>query len=120
MPRTVMLSVPVTGTLDGSGNGVLQAGPTAPGVSWSPVSVSISASGGIPASGSPATCTLYCGNEPVQPYFVDSTYQVTGAASGAVQGKVLWPGMYVFAVFANCNPGASVSMIITGTMTVPG
>jgi len=106
-------------TLNASGNGVAQAGPMFNNI-WSPSSCQITASGAIPASGTPATCTLLIGNSVSSSTFIDETYQVTGAASAVISGQTVYFGQYIFAVFANCNPNASASLTVYGTTSIPG
>lgn len=115
MSSTVPLAVTVTITLDGSGNGTASTGPNVPGVVWIPDSVYVQASGGIPTGVTPAICTILdgLGNQ------VDATYQVTGAASSMISGRKIYPGQTVSAVFANCNPHAAATLVVSGTRQVP-
>lgn len=115
MSRTQPFTRTVPITLDGSGNGTAAIGPTIANEVWSPDSVYITASGGIPTGATPATCTIFgpLGNQ------VDATYQVTGAASSMIAGQQIQPGQQVSAVFANCNPGAAATLTVSGTRTVP-
>lgn len=113
--RTLPLTATVTGTLNGGGNGTLTAGPSFPGEVWHPTGTYIAASGSVPTGGTPATCTVLgpTGNQ------VDSTYQVTGAASSMITGQDVHPGQVISATFANCNPSSTATLVVTGTRDVP-
>lgn len=115
MSRTQPFTRTVTAVLDGSGNGTASAGPQIANETWAPDSVYIAASGGIPTGANPATCTIFgpLGNQ------VDATYQVTGAASSMITGQRVHPGQVISAVFANCNPGSTATLTVSGTRTVP-
>ena len=122
MRQTAPLTETANGTLNGSGNGAVFLGPGF-GQVWNPSLASISASGGIPTSGTPAnppTCYVSVGSNESGAVQLDSTYQVTGAATDAVNGQVLNPGQYVFAIFVNCIPNATITMTISGTFTFAG
>lgn len=118
MARTRNLTATATVTLDGSGNGTVQAGPAVPGEVWFPASVSISCTGAIPATGSPLV-SIYAGNGISPGSFVDSTFNVTGAASSLISGQQLHPGQQVFAVWAAGPPGQVATVVIKGTRQVP-
>lgn len=117
------MSVPLLRTiaisLDGSGNGAAQVGPFMNQV-WYPTTCNISMSGVIPASGTPATCTISIGMAQAGSQFVDATYQVNGAASSVIDGQLVHFGQYIFATWANGNPNASATLTVSGTMTIPG
>jgi hypothetical protein len=115
--RSLSLTTSQNATLDSSGNGTVQAGPASPGEVWYPTSVSISSTGDQPSGD--ATCYVYAGETVAQWTFVDATYNVLGAASSLIAGKVLYPGQYVQAVFTGANPGATATLVVTGTRTVP-
>ena len=106
-------------TLDVNGNGVASIGPAFNQV-WSPTTCSIQMAGAIPSGSTPATCTIMRWIHGLDAAFVDSTYQVTGAASGVIDGQVVYYGQQVFAIWANGNPGATATLTVNGTMTVPG
>ena len=116
--RTLNLSRPVTYTLDGSGNGTLQTGPSSAGEAWYPVSVQITSSGTVTVANL-ATCTLYAGSAADAGNFVDATYNVFAAASSIISGQVLYPGQYVFAVFSGAAAGAVATIVVNGSRTVP-
>lgn len=116
---TAPLNVTVTGVLDGSGNGVLSATPRF-GQTWRPTIASTFMSGSIPSDGESSTCVLLIGMNVNAATQIDSTYQVTGAASDSLTGQVVYPGQSVFAQFTNGNPGAAVTMTLTGTFDYVG
>jgi hypothetical protein len=115
--RTLSLTVNGNVELDGSGNGTIQLGPSHPGESWAPVSTSINCTGPQPAG--VATCFIYAGAQVAPGTFVDSTYNVLGAASSLISGQTLYPGQYIWAVFTGGNPGQTASLVIAGTRNVP-
>jgi len=115
--RTLSLTMPANATLDGSGDGTVQIGPGNPGEVWYPTSVSISSTGDQPSGD--ATCYVYAGEQIAQWTFVDATYNVLGAASSLIAGKVLYPGQFVWAQFTGANAGATATLVVTGTRTVP-
>jgi hypothetical protein len=105
-------------TLNASGNGTAQVGPTLPGEVWSPVSVSISALGSIPTAGIP-TVFLYAGNGVSAGTFLDSTYNVTGASSSMITGQTLYPGQQVSAVWSDGPASQQATIVVQGTRQVP-
>lgn len=112
------LSEFVTGRVAAGGSGVLKCGPAAHGVTWRPTVVSIRCTGTAPAG--LATCSIYAGDSPTAPAFVDATYDVSAAATGAIEGQVIRLGAYVWAVWAGAIPGATITMNLVGTKTIPG
>lgn len=105
--------------LAGGGAGTLQLGPFF-NETWYPAVCNISMTGSIPSSGNPATCTISVGFAPAGAQFIDSTYQVNGAATDSFQGQPVYYGQYIFATWANANPGATVALSVNGTKTIPG
>lgn len=118
MARTVALQASDTITLDGNGNGTAAVGPSAPGEVWSPDSTGITCTGVIPATGTP-TLFIYAGNGISPGTFIDSTYNVTSAASSLISGKQLFPGQQVFAVWSDGPPGQTATLAVKGTRQVP-
>jgi hypothetical protein len=121
MSRTLNLSTSVTGTLNGSGNGTLQIGPSSPGNVWYPTSVSIYMTGSFPTvSGSNTPIvSVYCGAAATPNNLIDATYQVLGASSSMITGQVLYPGQYIFAVWQFGNSDAAVTLNVYGSKQVP-
>lgn len=117
--RTLNLTAVANVTLDGNGNGTAQIGPQNTNEVWAPTSVSISCTGSLVSITGISTCFIYAGAYAGQPTFVDSTYNVLGAASSLISGQSLYPGQYVFAVWTNGPPDARATMVISGTRTVP-
>jgi hypothetical protein len=118
MPRTADLSASSTVVLDGSGNGTAEVGPSAPGEVWLPESTGITCTGAIPTTGTP-TLFIYAGNGISPATFIDSTYNVTSAASSLISGKKLYPGQQVFAVWSGGPPGQTATLAVKGTRQVP-
>lgn len=116
MSRQVPLSVSASVTLDGSGNGTVQLGPSIPGVSWTPATVAITVN---PVSATVVSqFGLYNGN--LQPgNFIGGTY--TGDSNSTdVSAVTLHPGNVLTGVWSGGNPGATATMTITGTQSIPG
>jgi hypothetical protein len=118
MARTLSLTANASVVLDANGNGTAAAGPAVPGEVWSPASTSISCGGPIPVSGAPVV-SIYAGNGISQGTFVDSTYNVTGAASSLISGQRLYPGQQVFAVWSNGPANQVATLAVAGTRQVP-
>lgn len=119
MSRQLSLTASATVTLDGSGNGIASVGPSAPGEVWAPDTTSIQCTGAIPTTGTP-TLFIYAGNGIFPATFIDSTYNVTGAGSGLIDGKQLYAGQEVFAVWSGGPPGGTATLTVKGTRKVPG
>lgn len=115
--RTLNLTRSVSVTIAGDGTAEAQLGPSMPGEVWLPESVNVSMTGAAPAG--VATCLTYAGGVISPGTFLDSTYQVLGAASSIISGKSVYPGQSVFAVWAGCTPGAVATLAVSGTRQVP-
>ena len=118
MARTVSLAQSASVVLDSNGNGTAEVGPAAPGEVWHPGSTSITCGGQIPTTGTP-TLFIYAGNGISNGTFIDSTYNVTGASSSMISGKLLYPGQQVFAVWSSGPPGQTATLAVNGTRSVP-
>lgn len=105
-----------TVTLDGAGNGTARVGPDAHGVVWLPEVVRIRMTGANPSG--LATCFVYAGNSATDDNFVDSTYDVTSASSGNIQGEQLRLGQFVFAKWSGGNPGAVATVSLSGSKDI--
>jgi hypothetical protein len=116
--RTLNFTASAQVTLDASGNGTAETGPSVPGEIWFPVSVSITCGGAIPDTGTP-TLFIYAGNGISPATFIDSTYNVTGASSSMIAGKTLYPGQQVFAVWNGGPPGQLATLAVKGERQVP-
>lgn len=117
MARTVSLALSASVTLNGSGNGTVQLGPTFPGEAWYPVSVAIGCTGTQPTTLS--SVYLYAGNGVSALSQVDTTYDVLGASSSMVSGHRLYPGQVISAVWSNGPPAGTASLTVYGTREVP-
>ena len=116
--RTLTLSATASVVLDDSGNGTAQAGPTFPGETWYPVTVSVGAEESVITD--EAQCKVYCGPSASQPYYVDGTLSgSTGDSTTNVTGQVIYAGSYVWAAWTGGDNGATVTMNVQGTRTVP-
>jgi hypothetical protein len=116
--RTLALTATASVTLDGSGDGTVQVGPKYTNEVWYPTSVSVSSTG-TPAAGTGTSCYVYAGPGASQPYFVDATYASAGAASSLISGQKIYPGNWIWAVFTNAGIGATATVVVSGTRTVP-
>lgn len=118
MPRTLTLTRTASVTLNGSGAGTVQLGPASPGEAWQPTQVSVSCSATV--STGTCQCNIYAGATAAQPSFVDGTFSGdTGDTTDAIGGRVVNPGQSVFAVWSGGVPGATATMVVNGTRTVP-
>jgi hypothetical protein len=102
----------------GGGTGQAQLGPASPGESWAPTRVSVSCSADVTTG----TCeaSIYAGPTTDQGYFVDGTFSGdTGDQSDGITGQVLHPGEFVTVVWTGGVPGATATMQIQGSRTVP-
>lgn len=118
MSRTASLTASATVTLDGNGNGTAEVGPAVPGEVWFPGSTGITCTGAIPVTGTP-TVFIYAGDGVSPATFIDSTYNVTSAASSLITGKTIYPGQQVFAVWSGGPPGQQATLAVKGTRQVP-
>jgi len=116
MSLTVPLSVSVRVTLDGSGNGQVQIGPTLAGTSWiPPLSVGVLVA---PVSTSVVSQFQLFNGAPQATNFIGGTY--TGDNNSAVVGIPLELGMVLTGVWSGGNPGATATMTVSGMQQIPG
>jgi len=116
--KTLTLTRTASITLNGSGAGTVQAGPATPGEIWSPTQVSVSCSATVTTG--TCQCSIYAGAGPSQGTFVDGTFSGdTGDTTDAIGGRQVNPGQSVFAVWSGGVPGATATMVLAGTRTVP-
>lgn len=114
--RTLQLSKTVNVVLNSSGNGTAMVGPTFPGEIWYPTVVSVSASTNV----AEAACKIYAGTSVQAFFFVDGTLSgSTGDSSDRITGQTLYPGHDVIAAWSGGDVGATATMNVTGTRTVP-
>jgi hypothetical protein len=104
-----------TATLDGSGNGIASAGPTGPGESWDVASVAVIAS----SNTNEATCKVYAGPAVQDQFFRDITVDgSTGDATDRCNGTIP-RGWKIWASWSGGDPGATATLIVSGTKAVP-
>ena len=118
MGRLLTLTRTASVTLDGTGAGTVQTGPSSPGEVWRPAQVSVSCSAVV----STGTCqaNIYVGGSASQSTFVDGTFSGdTGDTSDAIGGRVLRPGQSVFCVWSGGVAGATATMVVAGEREVP-
>lgn len=110
------LSTSASVVLDASGNGTVGIGPNLPGVSWGPsLNIAVSAS----TNSNEAQCNVYVGLLPVPGSLVAATSTGSTGDSTEYSGTV-WPGQMVIAAWTGGDPGATATVSIQGTRTVPG
>lgn len=104
-------------TLDGSGNGTLRMRPSGGQETWQPSAVSVKAS----SATAEAQCRIYIGPSATDPYFVDGTLSgSTGDSTDRVAGMTAdTHGSYLWAVWSGGDAGATATMIVNGTRSVP-
>lgn len=118
--RTLALSRSLTVTLDGSGDGTAQLGPTSPGELWLPSVISVGTDQLSSAITNEAQCKVYCGAVVSQPNFVDGTLSgSTGDSTGNAAGQQIHPGQYVWAVWSGGDAGVQATVQVQGTRQVP-
>jgi hypothetical protein len=116
--RTLSLSATASAVLNGSGAATAQVGPSSQGEVWYPAVVSVSAAEA--AVTDEAQCKIYAGPLPIPPYYVDGTLSgSTGDSTGRAGGQTLYPGQWIFAAWSGGDPGATVTLNLSGTRVVP-
>jgi positive regulator of sigma E activity len=111
-------SLTATITLDGTGAGIAQLGPSITNEQWQPAQVSVNCSANVTTGA--CQCNIYCGSGVNLGTYKDGTFSGdSGDTTNAVAGVTLWPGQNVYAVWSSGVPFASASMIVTGTRIVP-
>jgi hypothetical protein len=109
------LNVSVSTILNGPGKGTVSAGPSMPGVEWYPSTVAVTVS---PVSTTTISQFALYNGAAGAANFLGGTY--TGDQNSDDISVVLYPGMVLTGVWTLGNPGAVATMVITGTMKVPG
>ncbi len=111
-------SLAVSVVLDVTGAGTAQLGPSITNEQWQPSQVSVNCSANVTTGACQAN--IYCGSGVNQGTYKDGTFSGdSGDSTDAVDGVILWPGQYIFAVWSDGVPGATATMIVTGTRIVP-
>ena len=113
--RTQPFSRTATVTLDGSGDGTASVGPTITSEVWAVGVSSVSASTNV----SEAVCRTYAGGGVSPGTFVDGTTWGSTGDSTSNFGGPLYPGQQVYAVWTGGDAGATATLVVTGTRTVP-
>lgn len=115
--RTVPLTENVSVTFDGSGNGTLKMVPRGGAETWLPTIASVKAS----SNTKEASCKIYIGPSATDPYFVDGTLSgSTGDSTDRVTGyQIDTHGNTLWAVWAGGDAGATGTMQVNGTETIP-
>jgi hypothetical protein len=113
--REFPLTASATVTLNGSGNGTAQIGPSFPRESWSVAVASVSCS----SNTAEAVCKIYAGPQATQGNFIDgTTWGSTGDSTSNFSSPV-YLGSYVFAVWTGGDSGATATLVVNGTRRVP-
>lgn len=113
-PVTVTLNTTATTVLDGSGNGKAQIGPRSLREVWTVAAASVQASSNV----AEASCAIYGGPDTDASSFVDLTYSGSSGDSTTNFGAPLNAGDYVFAVWQGGDPGATATLVVTGSKDI--
>lgn len=115
MSTQLTLNASASVVLNAQGNGTASCGPALPGVSWQPTSIAVSAS----TNNSEAQCNVYLGLSAQAGSLLGATS--TGSTGDSTDcSQTVWPGQSLIAVWAGGDPGATATMSVFGTRTVPG
>lgn len=115
MSTSLTLNTSAFCILDGDGNGTASTGPNLPGVTWQPETVAVSCSTNITES----ICSLYVGISPIAGSLIGTTSTGSTGDSDDI-GASVYTGQSIIAVWTGGDPGATATMSIFGTKTVPG
>jgi hypothetical protein len=114
MPAQLSLNTSAYTVLDAAGNGQASCGPALPGTSWQPSTIAVSVTTAV----SEAQCSIYLGIGPIPGSLVGATQ--TGSSGDSTDcSATVWPGQELIAVWAGGDPGATATMSVFGTKTVP-
>jgi hypothetical protein len=113
--RTLALSYSISVTLDGSGNGTVQLGPSSPGEQWQLTIASVSVATHV----AEAQCNIYLGGSVQQTTFADGTFSGSSGDSTNNVTYPLNPGQSIFAVWTGGDAGAKATLVLQGTRTLP-
>jgi len=118
MPASWPLNQTGTVVLDGSGNGTVQLTPDGPREHWQPANAAVKVS----TNNALAVCRSYVGPSATDQYFVDASYDgSTGDNTDRVAGHDVYragPYPSVWAVWSGGDPGATATLILTGTRSL--
>jgi hypothetical protein len=115
MSRSLALSVVASVVLDGSGNGTVQVGPRGTNEVWQPQSAAVSAA----TNTSEAQCRIYAGNTISAGSLVDGTTFGSSGDSTTNFASQVWLGQSIWAQWTGGDPGATATLVVTGTRQVP-
>lgn len=110
IPLTATASV----TLNASGNGTIEFGPSRSRDSWRIDSVSVNVSTRVKE----AQCKIYAGLGAMQSTFVDSTFTASSGDTTDAVNKTIRAGEKLTAVLTGGDAGAVASVNVYGTQTV--
>lgn len=115
------LSQSESATLDGSGNATIRQRPDGSHERWTLATVHNKVTGSGSPTAPEAVCRTYVGPSATDPYFVDATGSgsfgdSTDRVAGRIIGRTADP--WVWSVWTGGEPGATATMIVTGTKTV--
>lgn len=113
MTTTVALRETATVTLDGTGGGVVQAGPRSHGEVWHIIQASVAVS----TAASQPKAFVYVGDRPTQENFADATFIGANNSTTNVAGDIRMPN-FVWAVWTGGDPGATATLLVYGTKDV--
>jgi len=115
LPAQLSLSADASVVLNASGNGTAACGPALPGTSWQPTSIAVSVS----TNNSEAQCNVYLGLNAAAGSLLGATS--TGSTGDSTDcSQTVWPGQSLIAVWTGGDAGATATMSVFGTKTVPG
>jgi hypothetical protein len=113
--RTLSLRNSYSVTLDGNGDGTVQAGPSSPGEQWQLAIASVSVSTNV----AEAQCKIYIGADTTQPNYADGTLS---GSTGDSTDRVSYPlntGQSIWAVWSGGDSGSTATLVLQGQRTLP-
>lgn len=113
--RTLNLRASYSVVLDDNGNGTVQAGPSSPGEQWQLDIASVSVS----SNASEASCKIYLGADTTQPNYADGTLSGSTGDSTDRISYPLNPGQSIWAVWSGGDAGATATLVLQGTRSLP-
>lgn len=111
---TGSLALPVTVTLDGSGNGTVSAGPLGAREVWTLTSVACSVS----TNNNEATFAIYVGDRVYPGGLRDQSFSGSSGDSSDRISDPIKSGWKIWGVWAGGDPGAIATMSLTGTREI--
>lgn len=115
MSQTVPLSASAQVVLNGSGNGSVTLGPQVPGQTWFPSGTSVQ----VNPTSTTVVSQFKLYNGAAQPAnFLGGTYTGDNNSDGLAD-CTLYCGQFMTGVWAGGNPGATATLVVSGTMSIP-